>query len=132
MASRHIKKEKSSLPVGVRRSKTPPLKLLLRKRYLTKRTFFSLKNGGSYEKGELIKDYLELHLFYTSFSIRYNMYEFITVRSIVKQIPTSSPGRFSRAAPKAREKRPGDEVETNPTYFDSTLIIHLPYRSYLQ
>ena len=55
VASRHIKKEKSSLPVDVRLSKTSPLKLLLRKRYLTKRTFFSLKNGGNYEKGELHK-----------------------------------------------------------------------------
>ena len=38
------------------------------------------------KRGNVIKDYLELHLFYTSFSICYDMYEFVTVHSIVKQI----------------------------------------------
>ena len=38
------------------------------------------------KRGDFIKDYLELHLFYTSFSIGYNMYEVVTVHSIVKQI----------------------------------------------
>ena len=42
--------------------------------------------GAVTKRGEFIKDYLELHLFYTSFSIRYNMYEFVTVHSVVKQI----------------------------------------------
>ena len=38
------------------------------------------------KRGDFIEDYLELHLFYTSFSICYNMYEVVTVHSIVKQI----------------------------------------------
>ena len=38
------------------------------------------------KRGDFIKDYLELHLFYTSFSICYNMNELVTVHSIVKQI----------------------------------------------
>ena len=42
---------------------------------------------------------------------------------ICQNRPTSSPGRFSlalgagRPAPKAKEKRPGDEVENRPKWF---------------
>ena len=42
--------------------------------------------GAVTKREDFIKDYLELHLFYTSFSICYNMYELVTVHSIVKQI----------------------------------------------
>ena len=42
--------------------------------------------GAVTKRGNFIKDYLELHLFYTSFSICNNMNELVTVHSIVKQI----------------------------------------------
>ena len=45
---------------------------------------------------------------------------------INKPTPTSSPGRCSMAFPKAREKRPGDEVETYIIPLYGRTIYHVP------